>query len=235
MILTALECREIDRLAIQELGFPSLVLMENAGRNCADWIRSNHSDPVVAIGAGNGNNGGDGFVIARHLQLMNLPCRVIFLGEEPKLSPDARIQWELCKKLDIEICSSRNEVQWFAPVENHGSPNLVIDAMLGTGAKGGPRPPFHDFILAANRLPVQRVAIDIPTGLDADSGEPSKPTFKADHTLTFIAAKPGFNVASLITGEVSVLSIGLNPDVIERLRQRVAYLATHLATQKKRS
>ena len=230
-LLTSEDCREIDQYAIQNLGFPSLILMENAGRSCADWIFTKFPEYEVIIGAGQGNNGGDGFVIARHLQLFEMPCRIVFLGDSEKLTPDAKVNFDLCDRLGIEWVRSTDESDWFRPFNSVGSlnrmqksvsrPRIIVDAILGTGAKGDPRSPGRDFILAANQLDAIRVAIDVPSGLDANSGRANQPTFRADHTLTFIGEKTGFPDARNETGVVHLLSIGLATEWIEAAKTKM--------------
>ncbi len=227
-VLTVAQIRQVDAVAVRDFGMNSLVLMENAGRGCADFIDAglSRSSGIVVL-CGPGNNGGDGLVIARHLHAMGHQISLWMIADLEKLSKDAETNLRIVEQTEIRISwigeglstpemeQARRQLQ-----SDCGSHVVVVDALLGTGATGKPRALMADVLRqvnAAKRL--QRVAIDIPTGLDAETGKPSDPTFQADTTLTFVAKKPGFaeSSAAAFLGEVRVLPIGVPPEVFDRI------------------
>lgn len=223
--LTVEQIREVDRVAVERFRMNSLVLMENAALGCVRWLENRFTDGRTAvILCGRGNNGGDGLAIARHLRVLGWSCQVVVLGPPEKMSADARanleilvagggcdlLLWDESQPDDSRILTLQ---QWI------GSATVIIDAMLGTGASGEPKAPLSDWIDLANQTSAQKVAIDIPTGWDATTGERSQNTFKADATLTFVALKPAMVVptAAEHLGEIVVLPIGIPEGQIEEL------------------
>lgn len=227
VFLTASQSRELDRVAIERFGIDSLVLMENAGNNAAQQIASRFgAESKVTILAGSGNNGGDGWVIARHLSALGFETRGILIGQRSKLSPDNLSNLLILEKTDFPLLTLEAESSLTAglPMEPSNmaaewlsSSDIVIDALLGTGSKGAPREPMSQWIEFANSLSATRVAIDLPSGLDADSGAVSEPTFRADLTLTMASQKIGFinRKARPWLGEIIVLPIGLPVKIIQ--------------------
>jgi NAD(P)H-hydrate epimerase len=212
------QVREIDRRAIEEYGMTGLVLMENAGRGVADKLCQFGIYGRVVICCGTGNNGGDGFVIARHLDLRAIRVEVLVFTSEtmtdasgklrPKsLSADAAANFDILRKTDvlIEVLTTGAGL-----AERIKRSSFVVDALLGTGARGDARPPLDTVIDEINRCGSPVVAVDVPSGLDCDTGQPSHHTVKALHTCTFVAPKPGFFApnADQYIGQVHVLDIG---------------------------
>lgn len=224
-ILTVAQIREVDRVAVERYHMHSLVLMENAALGCARWLESRFPDPENAlILCGRGNNGGDGLAIARHLRVLGWKCRVVVLGPIEKLSRDARAN------LEILIAGGSRELILWQEEQNDplqqskletwiATANVIVDAMLGTGATGELKSPFDNWINFANAAKSQRVAIDIPTGWDATTGEVGKVAFKPDATLTFVARKPAMAqpTAAKLLGEIVVLPIGIPEEQIEEM------------------
>lgn len=208
--LTRDQVREVDRRAIEEFGMNGLVLMENAGRGCVDVLCELGVTGPVAILCGVGNNAGDGFVIARHLDLQNIPVRILLLADPQRLSGDAAANFGIVRKTDIPV-HQLGESDDREMSELVFDAEWIIDALLGTGAKGDPRPPMDRAIECANATDARRLAVDLPSGLDCDTGEPGTPTFRADHTCTFVAQKVGFEnrQAAPYLGKVHVVSIGV--------------------------
>jgi NAD(P)H-hydrate epimerase len=227
--LTLEQIRRVDKIAIDQFGISGLVLMENAGRGAADVIADHSpSQGRCVVFCGTGNNGGDGMVIARHLHSKGIRVTVLIAGSRSgrgKLSHDCRINLEILEKTRVPIvwCSDVAEA-------NAGSELLplhirneilqadsLVDALLGTGAKGAPRDSAAELIRTAKASSARRFAIDIPSGLDTETGLPAEPTFHADVTLTFVAEKPCFRMptARAFLGKVVVLPIGIPPEVIE--------------------
>ncbi len=225
-VLTTEQIRAVDRRAMEKYGMHSLVLMENAGLGCVSWLRARFESPpdgkrprtVILCGAG--NNGGDGLVIARHLRAWGWPCELFVLGSLDKLSTDAQANAK------ILLADSNNELHWSTDkrTSQHLSQEiaraeLLIDAMLGTGATGNPRAPLDHWIHLANASSAMRVAVDIPTGVDATTGSRGTPSFLADATLTFVAFKPAMAKVetSSAFGEITVLPIGIPVALIKEL------------------
>ncbi|MDR2344990.1 MAG: NAD(P)H-hydrate epimerase [Planctomycetaceae bacterium] len=211
--LTCQESRDIDRKAIERFGISGLVLMENAGRGAVDTMQRLEivrPNCPIAIVCGNGNNGGDGLVIARHLKIRGMKPTVFLPAGSTKLTADAESNFNILQHCNISI-QERNFL--ISDCDQFG---VVIDAMLGTGAKGSPRDNFAEVIRSINKIRnkigVKVIAIDIPSGLDADTGEPNDPTIYADYTLTFYASKVGFKnpIASKYLGTVLVHDIGID-------------------------
>lgn len=191
-------------------GLSRLQLMENAGRAVAEEVKKRFRDGKVMVIAGTGNNGGDGFVAARFLKEHDV--QVILLGRKRDIRSEiARRNYEILKTCDVETVEIRDseDVRDLA-VEY----DVIIDAMLGTGFRGEPRQPFIAAIDAVNSSDAFVVAVDVPSGLDPDTGEYVK-AVKANVTVTFHAAKPGLLKAD-VSGELVVADIGI-PEFLERL------------------
>jgi NAD(P)H-hydrate epimerase len=221
----ALSCeqvRQIDQAAIDELGMPGLVLMENAGRGLVDvMIRHGLAGPVW-VACGPGNNGGDGLVMARHLDLLDIEVHVLLAADPERLHGDSadNLRWLRASGVHLHLLDHDWRTLWTA-AENQ--PAWVVDALLGTGAHGAPRAPLAAVISQLNRLPARRrLAVDIPSGLDGDTGEMATVTFRADVTGTFVAAKPGLLAPSAAScvGQLEVVPIGIPRGLLERFTGR---------------
>ncbi len=204
------QVRQVDKLAIQEYAMSGLVLMENAGRGVAEFA-CRLSKPVPAgILCGKGNNAGDGYVIARHLQLAGWPVRIIQLYDPGDLHGDAAANWLIAQRAEIDTVVLGAEQLKQLP-ELLADCGMLFDCMLGTGATGAPRSPLAEAIAAANATASVKIAVDLPAGLDCDTGEVHSPCLRADYTCTFVATKPGFHTAGgrQVTGKVEVVGIGV--------------------------
>ncbi len=222
-ILTRDQVREVDRLAIQELGIPGVVLMENAGRAAAGQIRyrirSKQGNRAV-IFCGPGNNGGDGLVIARHLTNHGIDILLYLAGDPDQLTPDCAINYGVVTKigLDVQLIDSPETAR--AAAAGLTSDDIVVDALLGTGFAGQVRSPMDGLIKAINKAPKSMLfAIDVPSGLDCNTGQPANATIKADLTMTFGANKIGLVKpdAQRYVGEAIIATIGIPPSLIERV------------------
>jgi NAD(P)H-hydrate epimerase len=213
------EVRSIDRRAIDAFGMPGVVLMENAGRNAAAVIDSLSPGASVLIACGKGNNAGDGFVIARHLELLGHDVRLVLAASPRELAGDAALNYRIAERSGIPIAdlSAAGSIGWRAAlIEGDESADFVlVDALLGTGAQGPPRATVATAIAAINaaRTTSHRtrvVAIDLPSGLDCDTGTAAGECVRADTTVTFVARKRGFDTpeAGGFTGTVHVVGIG---------------------------
>jgi NAD(P)H-hydrate epimerase len=217
--LSRAEVREVDRRAIDEYGMTGLVLMENAGRGCVDTLMAVGCQGPVAVVCGRGNNAGDGFVIARHLELRGVDVRVLLLARADVLSGDAAANYAILARCGLPIadCSRSFDADRYA--EELAGAEWIVDALLGTGSSGPPRPPFDRAIERVNAAPAKRLAVDLPSGLDCDTGIPAQPTVRADHTCTFVAEKLGFAnpAAGPYLGQVHVLDIGAPQRLVEEV------------------
>jgi NAD(P)H-hydrate epimerase len=209
------QARQLDRRAVEEFGMASVMLMENAGRGVADELcRLGIQGPVV-ICCGAGNNGGDGFVIARHLDLRRHTVRVLLFAEPERLAGDAALNYRVLEKSGVPIRRPRpHDLD-----REFSGAAWIVDALLGTGAHGEPRPPLDLVIDRVNAQRVPIMAVDLPSGLDCDTGEAARHTIRAAHTCTFAAVKPGFLVpgAERYTGAIHVLDIGAPRKLVQQI------------------
>lgn len=214
--LTRDEVRAYERDAIERVGLPGVVLMENAGRSCADLLERQGIDGPVLVLCGKGNNGGDGFVIARHLKLRGYEVRVALGARPASLLGEARVMFEALTHCGVPILDEAGVSAGLMLAEldvlSHEA-DWIVDALLGTGVVGNPRPPYDTVIDWANAERGKRFAVDLPSGLDCDSGVPGAPTIRADVTCTFVSPKTGFAnpLAAPYVGEVYVAGIGAPP------------------------
>ncbi len=220
--LSRTEVREIDQRAMLEYGIPGLVLMENAGRGVVDKICQFGIDGPVLICCGKGNNGGDGLVIARHLDLRRVTVEVLLFANPAELTGDALTNYQIVAKTEIPltICDDATEP---APNWRHllsekaRRAGWIVDALLGTGATGEPRYPLNLAIEYINRAQRPVIAVDVPSGLDCDTGKPATATIRATHTCTFVGKKLGFHLpeAEPYVGVMHVLDIGAPRELVE--------------------
>jgi NAD(P)H-hydrate epimerase len=211
MFLTRNQVRAIDRRAIDEFGVPGVVLMENAGRGAAEVLLSLGARGAVVICCGKGNNGGDGFVIARHLDNRSVPVRVLLFADPATLSGDAALNHGILRRSGMVIdVRAGPAIDEDALRQELAAAEWIVDALFGTGLTGAVRPPFDRVIAAVNASGAKVLAVDIPSGLDCDTGQPLGPTVRAQHTVTFVAEKKGFAnpAAREWTGVVHVADIG---------------------------
>lgn len=210
--LTVQQSREVDQLAVTKYHLHSLTLMENAAIHSAAWLRHRFPSPqMTTILCGRGNNGGDGLAMARHLTASGWPCSVILQGPIAALSPDAQANYEILTTGGGLTVHDNQGPLPATLVELLRASTVIIDALLGTGGRGGPRPPMDQWIELANSTPAFRLAIDVPTGVDAETGEHGACVFRADATLTFVSLKPAMSQAASrsVFGELTVLPIGI--------------------------
>lgn len=215
--LTSAESREVDRWAVEKLGLPSIVLMENAGWGTVDVLLAQTPKPrKVVILCGKGSNGGDGFVMARHLAVRKIDVQVALLAAAEQLAGDAQVNYRALQGLGIssEDLSTADDLASALDQIAAGA-DWVIDAMLGTGSTGEPREPIRSAIHWLNRQTCKKLAVDLPSGSNCDTGVPSSATVRADITCTFHAAKIGFSnpQASEFLGELVVVPIGIPNDL----------------------
>jgi NAD(P)H-hydrate epimerase len=214
--LSRAEVRGIDVRAAEELGLPTLVLMENAGRGAADWLRKRVDAPAaVLVACGPGNNGGDGGVVARHLDAWGYWVRVVWFARPEELRGDAAVQWKILDRAGIDQECLEGEVADGAL--GLAEADWVVDALLGTGLSRPVEGHLAAAIEALNRSRKPILALDLPSGLDADTGRPLGVAVRAEATATFVAPKLGFDApeAAAYTGEVAVIDIGVPRRLLE--------------------
>lgn len=216
LYVTAEQMREIDRRAIHEIGIPGVVLMENAGRRVFEEARKMllAADGVVLVLCGKGNNGGDGYVIARHLLNNGYSAEVHLLGTAEKVSGDAAINLTILQRMGKEVNELHDESDVRGVASKAGRAALVIDALLGTGLKGELTGLYAALISAIADSGARVLSVDVPSGLDADTGQPLGVAVRAEKTVTFQYPKLGFKspTAKRFLGELVVADIGV-PDI----------------------
>lgn len=219
MAFTRKQSRLVDQVAVEEFGFSGLVLMENAGRGTADVLCRLGITGPVAICCGKGNNGGDGFVIARHLDLRGHEVRVLLWAKPEELTGDAAANFRILEKTDVPI-TVFNDADPGRLSKLIDDAAWIVDALLGTGARGESRPPLDVVIDRLNAAAAPKLAVDLPSGLDCDTGEPARHTIRAAETCTFVAAKTGFSLpaAAPYIGRLHILDIGVPQKLVERVR-----------------
>lgn len=216
IVLTREQVRRVDRLAMERYTISGLVMMENAGRHAAEIILDEFGPGGrVLICCGAGNNGGDGCVIARHLHNAGCQVRLFLAGDGARMSADMEANFRIVQAMGLVWKAESAEPTTVA--DTIGKDEVVVDALLGTGFHGEVRSPIAELIEAVNTS-VKRatVAVDVPSGLDCDTGIPAQATICADLTVTFVAEKPGFSAdaAAPYIGRVAVADIGVPRELV---------------------
>jgi NAD(P)H-hydrate epimerase len=211
MVLTREQVRAVDRIAIEKYKMPGIVLMENAARGATDVALEmlGLTPKRVLILCGGGNNGGDGLAIARHLHNRNHKVIIGLCTEPNKYEGDAVINWRIVDAMRLQ------RGVWADAL--YQKADLIIDAIFGTGLTANPRPPFEQIVHQVEKTNTPILAIDIPSGLDCDTGLPLGPCIRANRTVTFVAQKAGFlnPESKQFTGEVTVADIGCPREAID--------------------
>ena len=230
-ILTAAQMREADRVTIEERGVPSLVLMENAGGRLYELLArcfSPLSEQRIVVLCGKGNNGGDGFVVARQIatRVGAERLEVVLLVNLAELQGDAAANYRALRGVDVEPRVAPDAAAWREILPRLTPATVVIDALLGTGLRGPAKGLFAEVIADVNSgFPHAKVvAVDIPSGLPSDTGAPLGPAMRADYTVTFTAPKVSqvFPPNCERTGDVTVAPIGTANTVLDALEGPVA-------------
>lgn len=219
-IVTGEQMRRIDARAIERFGVPSLKLMEAAGRGIAAALLRDFPE-LPSLGAlvlcGKGNNGGDGLVAARYLARRKIPHSVIVLGTAEELRPDARHNLKLALEHGVEIVHVSDAADWAQQTRRLEGDQIVLDAMLGTGIKDGARGLVACVIRDLNMARRQVVAVDLPSGIDADRNELSGVAVRATRTYALCRPKLALvlDPSSRHVGRLSVIPIGIPDDAVE--------------------
>ncbi len=217
-ILSIEEMRRADSLAIEKLKIPGLILMENAGLKTAQCISGKFNlaaNRTVAIVCGKGNNGGDGFVIGRHLSRMGVKVTFWLAGKKQDLGGDAEINMKIADKMGLKI----HELKEWDSATNFAESDLLIDALLGTGLKGETGGIYAKIIEGINNFTGTVIAVDTPSGLDCDTGNPLGVCVKADMTVTMGNIKTGmlFYPGRSFTGELFIADLNVTDRIFDQI------------------
>jgi NAD(P)H-hydrate epimerase len=230
-ILSAAQMREADRYTVEDIGIPSLVLMENAGRQVVAAIEATFDAQLngrIAVLCGRGNNGGDGFVVARTLLQRGIDTAVFVIGAVNDVKGDARINLEILGRLGVTVVEINDEQSWELHFSEIGKCSLIVDAIFGTGLKAPAAGMMETVIADINATDIPVVAIDLPSGLSADTPQLVGDCVEASMTVTLAAPKlplvlpPGEARA----GDVVIADIGIPSEVIEGLEGAYVELLT---------
>lgn len=219
--LTRKEMRELDRKAIEEYKIPGIILMENAGRDVAEEILQMIDDPhqaKVAILCGKGNNGGDGFVVARHLHNHSIHVDVFLIARVSDIlkDGDAGTNLQILLNMKIPVKEILDIPVVNSILKELNGYHILADALFGTGLSGDVREPFKTLIGGVNNLNKPIISVDIPSGLDCNTGKVLGAAIKATKTVTFAIAKKGFylNDGPGYTGKITVSDISIPRELI---------------------
>ena len=209
--LTPDDVREMDGRASREFGLPTLVLMENAGHQCAAALLKLDPDPgLIVLFAGKGNNGGDALVMARHLDGEGVNVRVVTWWSPNEMSPDAATNAGILERCGVEYVRLSPESTNAEINEQMVGASWIVDGLLGIGANGAPKAPIDVALECAAGFPGQRFCIDWPTGVSCETGTPcSRFPFRADLTCTLVGRKLHQELAAEFFGHVVVGNIGV--------------------------
>jgi len=231
-VVSAEEMRWCDATAINTYGIPSLVLMENAGSAVA-WFVQEHFGPVegkqILIACGKGNNGGDGYVAARHLLNQGASVQVVLMAPPRELRGDAKTNFQILAKLQ-KVESTRLSILQYSQrlPKSLRPPDMILDALLGTGFSGSVRPPMSNLIAWINAQRVPVIAVDVPSGVDASTGVVENVAVEATATVTFGALKVGLlcNRGQDSAGDILVADIGIPRQVLHSPRLKTFLVET---------
>ena len=219
-LVTAQQMRDMDRLTIESFGIPGIVLMESAARGAVDTLRRHFPDVrhmKVGIAAGRGNNGGDGFVIARYLAGAGVAVAVYLIAEKKRVRGDAASNLKLLDQIRVPVHEVPDTATFESCRAGMTGCDLWVDAMLGTGLTSDVRGVFKEMIAFLNAAQKPILAVDIPSGLDSDTGRPRGDCIRATVTATFGLPKIGHVVlpGSEFVGRLEVVDIGIPPIVVD--------------------
>src|SRR5213595_301177 len=221
-VLNTAQMREADRRTIQDIGIPSLVLMENAGRQAVAAMEAMFSDlgeRRVAVLCGRGNNGGDGFVVARTLVQRGVDVSVFLVGRVADVRGDARVNLEILGRLGLTVVEIADSQAWELHFSEVGDCGLIVDAIFGTGLNAPLSGLLETVVADVNGSGIPVVSIDLPSGLSADSPEPLGDSIEAGMTVTLAAPKLPLVLppAEARAGDIVIADVGVPIEVIERL------------------
>jgi NAD(P)H-hydrate epimerase len=233
-VLNAAQMREADRRTIDDIGISSLVLMENAGRQAVAAMEAVYSDLLerqVAVLCGRGSNGGDGFVVARTLIQRGIDVSVFLIGRVAEVRGDARINLEILGRLGLTVVEVADSQAWELHFSEVSDCTLIVDAIFGTGLNAPVSGFIESVVTDVNASGIPVIAIDLPSGLSADSPEPIGPSIEAGLTVTLAAPKLPLVLPPSETraGDIVIADIGIPTEVLEAVDGPKVYLATRSA------
>ena len=219
--VTAAEMRALDREAIEALGIPGPVLMENAGRSVVEHLKRRFGDistRQIVVLCGKGNNGGDGFVVSRWLNGMGVPTRTIVLATLDEVKGDAKLNLEILRRIGVSVDSAPDLPSFRKFADTLFSCDVIVDGMLGTGLVRGASGIFGDVIDMVNSVPGYVVSVDIPSGLSSDTPRLLGSVVRAAATVTFGLPKIGqlLYPGAEFVGELVVADIGIPPETVAK-------------------
>ena len=214
-LATGAQMHALDQKTIQETGIAGIVLMENASRAVGERAATDGLEQRCVVVAGGGNNGGDGFAIARLLRQKGMDVTVVFTGTEEKLPPDARCNYEICHRLGLPVITEMTE-----GLTAIAGAQLLIDALLGTGFHGVPRQKEAEIIRAMNQSGAVIVAVDLPSGVESSRGRVEGEAVRATETVTFQLPKAGLLLypGTEYVGKLTVADISIPAQNIQALQ-----------------
>lgn len=219
--ITVDQMREVDRLMIEEYDVTLLQMMENAGRSLAEVTRQRLGGSVagkqIIVMAGAGNNGAGGLCAARHLHNWGAKIYALLTTVPEELSEAGRQQYRTLRKSGVSVWKFHGDSADDAPVIYWNRTAAIIDALIGYGLDGNPRDPHGDMIRLANANRVPIVSLDIPSGLDGDTGAIYSPCIQADVTVTLALPKVGLIESRVVAGDIYLADIGVPPDLYEEI------------------
>lgn len=233
ILLTAQEMRECDRATIEDLGIPGLVLMELAGQGCAEACKAMLAkrgipikDAYIAVVCGAGNNGGDGYVVARHMLNAGAKVTTYLLAEASKLKGDALANYQILQKIGGRFVEAQGPGMLEAVLPEIQRAHLLVDAVFGTGLARDLSEEMAQKIRLLDTLPCLRLAVDIPSGVDSDTGAIRGAALHADVTVTFGHQKRGHWLypGRELCGEVKLVDISIPLSVTKQVNSRCALL-----------
>jgi NAD(P)H-hydrate epimerase len=224
-LVTSAEMQAMDRMAIERFGLPGRLLMENAGREAARVFLAHFGEAArlgVGVVAGRGNNGGDGYVIARYLSQKGYPVSVYLLATADQVQGDAAANLKLLPALGVPVVEVPDEASFARCQRAMRSVSVWVDAIFGTGLSAEVRGLFRNVIEFINQLNRPVLAVDIPSGLSADTGQPCGACIRARITATFAFPKIGHAIfpGAEYTGQLEVIDIGIPPYIATRVSPR---------------
>jgi hydroxyethylthiazole kinase-like uncharacterized protein yjeF len=233
-VLNTEQMREADRRTIEDIGIPSIVLMENAGRQAVAAMEAAFEDigtSHVAVVCGRGNNGGDGFVVARTLVQRGIETSVFLLGSVAEVRGDARTNLEVLGRIGMTVVEITSAQEWELHFSEFSEVDIVVDAILGTGFRGRLSGLFETVVADLNSLGVPIVAIDLPTGVSADTAVLEGPGVEASMTVTLAAPKIPlvFPPADSHAGDLVIADIGIPLPLLDELEGQHLELLTREA------
>src|SRR5215213_9441535 len=221
-VLNSSQMREADRRTIEEIGIPSIVLMENAGRQVVAAIEASFEDLAerhVAVLCGRGNNGGDGFVVARTLLHRGIDVSVFVLGVVAEIRGDARINLEILGRLGLTVVEIADGQTWELHFSEISSCDLIVDALFGTGLRTPLQGMLETVVADINGSGIPVVAVDLPSGMSADTADLIGDSIEAAVTVALGAPKLPLVLppAEMKSGEVVIADIGIPAALIDGL------------------